>query len=75
MINKFAQETAGGGVKKLEKATITLADCLACSGCITSAETVLIEQQSADQVTVNSIVKNKTFGSFRCTKYSNKRET
>ena len=38
------------GVKKLEKASITLADCLACSGCITSAETVLIEQQSAEQV-------------------------
>ena len=48
--NNGLQETAGGGVKKLEKATITLADCLACSGCITSAETVLIEQQSADQV-------------------------
>ena len=48
--NNDFQETAGGGVKKLEKATITLADCLACSGCITSAETVLIEQQSADQV-------------------------
>jgi iron only hydrogenase large subunit-like protein len=26
---------------------ITLADCLACSGCITSAETVLVEAQSA----------------------------
>jgi len=38
------------GPKKLEKAAITLADCLACSGCITSAETVLIEQQSADQI-------------------------
>ncbi|KAI8870663.1 iron hydrogenase [Ramicandelaber brevisporus] len=31
---------------KLEKAEITLNDCLACSGCITSAESVLIEQQS-----------------------------
>ena len=50
--NNGFQETAGGGVKKLEKATITLADCLACSGCITSAETVLIEQQSADQVII-----------------------
>jgi len=36
-----------GAKTKLEKATITLADCLACSGCITSAETVLIEQQSS----------------------------
>lgn len=29
---------------------ITLGDCLACSGCITSAETVLIQQQSDKQV-------------------------
>lgn len=46
----YFEETQSGSVKKLEKASITLADCLACSGCITSAETVLIEQQSADQV-------------------------
>jgi len=45
----YFEETASGP-KKLEKASITLADCLACSGCITSAETVLIEQQSADQL-------------------------
>lgn len=32
--------------QKLEKATITLNDCLACSGCITSAESILIEQMS-----------------------------
>lgn len=31
---------------KEEKATVTLNDCLACSGCITSAESVLIEQMS-----------------------------
>jgi len=43
-------EETEGGPKKLEKAAITLADCLACSGCITSAETVLIEQQSAEQL-------------------------
>ena len=43
-------EETSGGVKKMEKATITLADCLACSGCVTSAETVLIEQQSAEQL-------------------------
>lgn len=30
-------------------AKITLADCLACSGCVTSAETVLVEQQSPQQ--------------------------
>ena len=39
----FMQE---GGSTKLEKAKITLNDCLACSGCITSAESVLITQQS-----------------------------
>ena len=30
-------------------ATVSLTDCLACSGCVTSAETVLITQQSAEQ--------------------------
>ena len=30
----------------LQKQTISLTDCLACSGCVTSAETVLIESQS-----------------------------
>nr|QSX72230.1 cytosolic Fe-S cluster assembly factor narfl [Halisarca dujardinii] len=40
-------EVGKGGVElKLEKAKITLNDCLACSGCVTSAETVLIAQQS-----------------------------
>ena len=29
-----------------EKATVSLNDCLACSGCVTSAESVLIEQMS-----------------------------
>jgi iron only hydrogenase large subunit-like protein len=43
--------------KKLEKASITLQDCLACSGCVTSAETVLIEQQSGQQM--EKYVKNK----------------
>lgn len=31
------------------KASITLQDCLACSGCITSAESVLINAQSVDE--------------------------
>ena len=31
-------------------ATITLADCLACSGCVTTAETMLIQQHSVEQV-------------------------
>ena len=42
----YLEQFPDGSSKKLEKAKITLADCLACSGCITSAETVLIEQQS-----------------------------
>ena len=42
----YFEEFSDGSSKKLEKAKITLADCLACSGCITSAETILIEQQS-----------------------------
>lgn len=29
---------------------ISLTDCLACSGCITSAETVLVQQQSIDEM-------------------------
>ena len=35
------EENDLGQKKELEKASFTLADCLACSGCITSAETVL----------------------------------
>jgi len=33
-----------------KKVTITLNDCLACSGCVTSAETVLITQQSQQEL-------------------------
>ena len=39
-----------GEQKKLQKARITLNDCLACSGCITSAESVLITQQSQEEL-------------------------
>lgn len=39
-----------GPSQKLQKVEITLGDCLACSGCITSAEGVLISQQSQDEV-------------------------
>ncbi|KAJ8318611.1 hypothetical protein KUTeg_003702 [Tegillarca granosa] len=39
-----------GTTTKLQKATITLNDCLACSGCITSAESVLITQQSQEEL-------------------------
>jgi iron only hydrogenase large subunit-like protein len=31
-------------------ATITLSDCLACNGCVTTAETMLIQQHSVDRV-------------------------
>ncbi len=30
---------------------VTLNDCLACSGCVTSAETVLLQHQSIDEFT------------------------
>ena len=49
-----------GATRSYEKATITLADCLACSGCITSAETVLIEMQSGKQLA--KILADKTAG-------------
>ncbi|KAJ7989715.1 hypothetical protein DPEC_G00307400 [Dallia pectoralis] len=39
-----------GGKQKLERAKISLNDCLACSGCITSAESVLITQQSHEEI-------------------------
>ena len=44
----YLEELSDGSTKKLEKAKITLADCLACSGCVTSAESILIEQQSSE---------------------------
>ncbi|KAJ6648935.1 putative cytosolic Fe-S cluster assembly factor [Pseudolycoriella hygida] len=43
-------ETTELGTQKLQKVEITLADCLACSGCITSAEGVLITQQSQEEL-------------------------
>lgn len=47
--NEDATEDAGPS-QKLQKVEITLGDCLACSGCITSAEGVLISQQSQEEV-------------------------
>ncbi|KAK7940326.1 hypothetical protein WMY93_003652 [Mugilogobius chulae] len=46
----YIQVNQDGGKQKLEKAKITLNDCLACSGCITSAESVLITQQSHEEL-------------------------
>lgn len=34
----------------MKQVEISLTDCLACSGCITSAETVLVQQQSTDEM-------------------------
>lgn len=34
----------------MQKVEITLSDCLACSGCITSAESVLVTQQSQEEL-------------------------
>ncbi|KAJ1096091.1 hypothetical protein NDU88_001237 [Pleurodeles waltl] len=46
----YFQVNQDGGAQKLEKAKITLNDCLACSGCVTSAESVLITQQSHEEI-------------------------
>ncbi|NXF78192.1 NARFL factor, partial [Sclerurus mexicanus] len=46
----YFQIDEDGGAQRLEKAKITLNDCLACSGCITSAESVLISQQSHQEL-------------------------
>ncbi|XP_061066024.1 cytosolic iron-sulfur assembly component 3 isoform X2 [Eubalaena glacialis] len=46
----YFQVSQDGGTKKLERAKISLDDCLACSGCVTSAETVLITQQSHEEL-------------------------
>lgn len=47
------------------KARVTVSDCLACSGCVTSAETVLLSTASRDQyrnfVTQDGATKSKTF--------------
>ncbi|KAJ7045532.1 iron hydrogenase [Mycena alexandri] len=45
-----SQATSSGSGRKLEQAQISLNDCLACSGCITSAESVLITLQSHTEV-------------------------
>lgn len=59
----YMQINNQGFAQKLQKVEITLADCLACSGCITSAESVLITQQSQDELlrvfTENKIRKVK----------------
>ncbi|KAI9030965.1 cytosolic Fe-S cluster assembly factor NARFL-like protein [Phycomyces nitens] len=46
----YYEITQDGGESKLEKAAISLNDCLACSGCVTSAESVLISMQSQEEL-------------------------
>ncbi|KHN03534.1 Cytosolic Fe-S cluster assembly factor NARFL [Glycine soja] len=43
---------------KFEPVKISLKDCLACSGCVTSAETVMLEKQSLDEF-LNNINSGK----------------
>ncbi|XP_074512892.1 cytosolic Fe-S cluster assembly factor narfl isoform X1 [Sebastes fasciatus] len=54
----YVQVNQDGGKQKLEKAKISLNDCLACSGCITSAESVLIQQQSHEEL-LKVLLNNK----------------
>jgi iron only hydrogenase large subunit-like protein len=46
-------DVASIGIEKKSKSAtpikVSLNDCLACNGCVTTAEAILIEQQSADQ--------------------------
>lgn len=46
----YYQIEEDGHRQQLQKVEITLSDCLACSGCITSAETVLVTQQSQEEL-------------------------
>ena len=46
----YKELSSNGDEVLLQKAKITLNDCLACSGCVTTAETMLIEQQSYSQI-------------------------
>ncbi|KAJ3156097.1 hypothetical protein HDU86_004065 [Geranomyces michiganensis] len=46
----YYEVSQDGGETKLETASISLNDCLACSGCITSAETVLVTLQSQKEL-------------------------
>nr|XP_044986242.1 cytosolic iron-sulfur assembly component 3 isoform X3 [Jaculus jaculus] len=49
-LDDFIGPSQDGVAQKLEKAKVSLNDCLACSGCVTSAETVLITQQSHEEL-------------------------
>ncbi|KAJ1677715.1 hypothetical protein EV182_005585, partial [Spiromyces aspiralis] len=47
---EYYEVTKDGASSRLEEAKVTLNDCLACSGCVTSAETVLIAMQSHEEL-------------------------
>ncbi|KAL7754480.1 Cytosolic Fe-S cluster assembly factor nar1 [Sorochytrium milnesiophthora] len=47
---QYYEVSREGDETKLETAAITLNDCLACSGCITSAESVLVSMQSHEEL-------------------------
>ncbi|XP_068081685.1 probable cytosolic Fe-S cluster assembly factor GK14772 [Anabrus simplex] len=55
----YVQMQEGGETRRLQKVEISLSDCLACSGCITSAESVLITQQSQEEL-LRVFRENKT---------------
>uniref|UniRef100_T1JEE7 Iron hydrogenase small subunit domain-containing protein n=1 Tax=Strigamia maritima TaxID=126957 RepID=T1JEE7_STRMM len=61
----YLQSTQDGTEVKLGKAKITLNDCLACSGCITSAESVMISQQSQEEL-YQILEKNKEYRQIDC---------
>ncbi|RHZ47261.1 hypothetical protein Glove_586g38 [Diversispora epigaea] len=46
----YYEVSQDGSETKLQTASITLDDCLACSGCITSAESVLITMQTHEEL-------------------------
>lgn len=46
-------QVLAGKSQQTEPVKISLKDCLACSGCITSAETVMLEKQSLDEFLSN----------------------
>jgi iron only hydrogenase large subunit-like protein len=83
-LNDFI-EPSSACIKPMEKKTvgvvakvkdINLSDCLACSGCITSAETVLVQQQTHEELfTVindsksSKVITNNSFstgGNYNC---------
>lgn len=48
--SQSAEQSKPKARTKLEAAEISLNDCLACSGCVTSAESVLIGMQSLEEI-------------------------